>query len=222
MAVTRDISILPEHLYAYAIELMTAFGYFVFDENSRILSVASDADGKIIESLRANKFTMPMRLSFNVGIECLLKAVLLKCEIPIISHSRATKTKAKLLTTARNYSSAEEICDFIADWGVYADSWTWARKQLAAKNIFHMFDISTGTLGALIPQLRHLVAKGIVTEDEYKDMTNSLLVFAAIRRNVDAHTFFGIKIAGGIQHDLSRLYVPTVNTLIQAYWRARE
>ncbi len=81
-----------------------------------------------------------------------------------------------------------------------------------------MFDISTGTLGPLIPRLRHLVAKGILTENECHDVTNALLVFAAIRRNVDAHTFFGITIAGAIQHDLPNLYVPMVNTLIQAYW----
>jgi hypothetical protein len=88
-------------------------------------------------------------------------------------------------------------------------------KGLVNRTGLHVFDVNIGTLGNAITGLSHLLAKGIIDDDQYGCLFNSLRVLADMRRNIDAHTFYGITVGGSINGDLESLYLPAVNLMLQ-------
>jgi len=67
-----------------------------------------------------------------------------------------------------------------------------------------------------------LVNRGIISRDERWQLHTALQVLLDVRRNVDAHTFFGITVGGSFNGDLEDLYLPAVNLLLDVYNRSEK
>ena len=87
-----DLSNFPKRLFDHAVKLFTAFGLYTFNERSNTLQLVSDFKSHRSQLGKVNQ-TIPSWISFHVAVECLLKAVLLKHEVPIIRKRGLKSTR---------------------------------------------------------------------------------------------------------------------------------
>jgi len=163
---------------------------------------------------------VPYRLDMDLLTdEALLKAVLLKHEVAVIKKRSVTRNHHILHTNASNDEAARDVYQWPEHFVADAGKWTWLARQLRKKRIRFSFDINSGTLNSCKGRLSELRKKGVISHDEFSCLFNALTVFADVRRNTDAHTFFGWTVGGAINGDLEQVLLPMVNALFDVYNR---
>ncbi len=198
---------------------MTAFRVLQYDEDANVLGFSADAQA--IRSELSGKYQLvPMWVSFSVGVECLLKAVLCKHKCLEVQKGKVTSKPDELNKHAANYVAARRVYDAVTPISVTVRTFDWLKTRVESQGVERLFDFNSGTLGNAIGRLGKLVARGIVSADERWQLHNALQVLLNVRRNVDAHTFYGITVGGSINGDLENLYLPAVNLLLDVYNRA--
>jgi hypothetical protein len=219
MGILSDVSLFHERLFEHALKLYTAFGVFRYDESSHTIQPVADADNVRSELAKRN-LLMASWICFSVATECLFKAVLCKHECLNIERKNVTQKDNSLDKQAVNYAAARDVYAMLKVWLVHADSFPWLARELRAKKVTHLFDFSTRTLGACIDSLGTLEKRGKITQAERRNLFNAMRVLSDVRRNVDAHTFYGITVGGSLQGDLDNLYQPSISLLLDVYHRA--
>ncbi|MBO8131282.1 MAG: hypothetical protein H0Z29_07175 [Candidatus Marinimicrobia bacterium] len=154
-------------------------------------------------------------IGISIGIECLLKAVLLKHRCLYLKN-RALETRLESAVAPYNtvYKAALST-------KVVAKSNPWLQKQLISAGIESLWNINSHTLGTLIQKfVSKLTSSGVITKQEEEDLTHHLTTLADIRRNVDAHVFLNLRVVMSIGHDLEKVIVPVINQLLRIWDRS--
>jgi len=195
---------------------MSAFDIFKYDPGLNELRETSKAD-KVRDDLASKYQLIPMWLSFSTGVELLAKSVLIKYNVLSIEKKKRTDKHKLLIKNVSNYQSAKLVYDFINlafikydDHELSPFEWSCVNVDLA-----HIYNINMGTLGTVITDLKKLKSNGILSPDQYGELVNALQVLSDIRRNVDAHTFYGLTVGKSINGDLENLYLPAINLLLR-------
>ena len=205
-------------LYDYAKNLFTAFEIFMYSETEKTLTYNTDIDSRRIELL-TRRMVMPSWLSFCTGVECLLKAVLLKHEVLKITKKEVVNKRKVLHTNATNCNDACRVYDFVDNLFIRVENWPWFKKELQRKRIERVYELNLGTIGSCIEALPCLEKRGTITGNELESLENALRLFADVRRNSYTHTIYGITAVASINNDLDGVYLPMVNLLFQIYSR---
>ena len=213
-----DLSNFQQRMYDHAKSLFTAFGLYVFDNGLGILGLAPDIAERRSQ-LAERKHIVPAWLAFHVAVECLLKAVLLKHEVPIVKKRNIATKHVSLDKTASNYSKVLEVYALPENFFVDVKGWPWLDRQLKERQICYTFDIDVGTIGSGKNNLLKLKKQGKISDDEHRCLFNALTVFCDVRRNTDMHIYYGLTVGGSINQDLDAVYLPMVNLLFDIYHR---
>ena len=212
----RSLHTFDSMLRNHAIGLMTAFGVFQYDSDANTLTKSLQASD-IKREPQTKCQIIPLWLSFSTGIECLAKSVLIKHGVLRIKKKEKTEKQSQLRKNASNYEAAIQAYVFIN--ALYIDytgpSLTPFEEHCVEKEILHLYNLNIGTLGDVINHLGTLREKGVIDDDQTGCLANALQVLSDIRRNIDAHTFYGITVGGSINGDLDELYLPAVNLLLR-------
>jgi hypothetical protein len=218
MAINIDFSDFSEDLYRFAIDQMTWRGILIL-ETSQQLSEAPNAHKLRKDLLKEDKYGLwDWWLRFGTGVENLVKAVFLRHQISLLSKRNLTP-KAPGGSEAPATAEAAEVYRIVAATRVAAPKNPWLAQEFQRLGIQHPLEINAGTLGKYRNNLDRLVNISKLTVTERGLLSDALMVLADVRRNVDAHVFLKIQVGGGMQNDLTGLYLPAVNVLIDVYHR---
>ena len=210
----------PQHLFNHAIDMISLFGLLQYDPASNTASIPEPFYARLWDEERKGASIIGAWLCFATGVECLLKAVLLKHEIPIVSNSgTVARARKKIDQSASNSGAANAVLDGIEVFSIEAVDWPWLAGQLSRGALTFLFDFDTGTLGQLEQRLKDLEAKGIIAAAERAELANALVILRTVRRNVVAHTYYNQAFFGPFNNDLDDLYLPLVNKLLDVYRR---
>lgn len=158
-----------------------------------------------------------MWLSFSTGYELLFKAVLAKHKVLNITKGNVSKRKDTLLNCA-SIDSVLNVYQFIEGAQVSAKD-DYIKGELRKLRITNLYDFSTGQLGGSIGRLKKLLDQKIISDDERAFLHDATQTLLDLRRNVDAHTFYGLTVGKSINNDLDKLYLPAINLLLNVYHR---
>ena len=218
MKMSKGVGKFPENLLEHALELFTAFGVYCYDEKRHELALAGDAQC-VRAKLSEQCLLRPSWICFSVAVECLVKAVLAKHECLSVQKGKVSEKGRSLERKAGNFDDADRVYRGIRLIAVEAKSFPWLEEELRRKRIKYLFDFNTKTLGDCIAGLAKLERKNVIVTDERRSLFNALQVLADVRRNIDAHTFYGLTVGGSFNGDLENLYLPAVNLLLDIYHR---
>lgn len=217
MAIIHDFSDFPYALRSFALAQICTEGILVFDEATQEVKESTDADAKRIGLIHQNKFgSWKWWVGFSAGVEALIKAVFLHNKISLLSknaHLRKGQGGDLQLATPE----AANVYTFISGTTLKADKNTWLASEFQRLNINHPYEINSATLGAYIKKLDLLETAGRITNPQLIFLRDALTVLSDVRRNVDAHVFLKTQVAGNINGDLTKLYIPAINILLAAY-----
>ncbi len=229
---TLDFSKWDEHLFNYAKALITYKDILQFDNND-IVSFSADYRQKQTEFLSNVVEAHLYWIGFGVGIENLIKAVLIKHQvlplkrradfdnkIPVMPTQFATYQDQQTYRQNNTLDKYQKVYKHVKDVTIKADSNPWLALQFQNAGINHPLEINTSTLHKLYTQeIPKLESKGKITTQEKDELEKSLEVFKLIRRNVDSHIFLQSRIIGSINGDMEYVYIPTINLLTNIYKR---
>ena len=230
MSTTIDFSNWADSLFQYSLKLICNKGILEYDELSGVIQFSTDYQDKQRELL---KELLEAHLYWNglgVGVECLAKSVLIKHEVMsikkrnILDKIPAQKTSFNSYQELQQYRISNELDDIHKVYGhalssdISANTNSWLNQQFKSKDINHPFEINTPTLGKIYnSEIRELLNKGTILQDEFTFLNRSLELFTIIRRNVDSHIFLKLRVIGSINHDIENVYIPMINLLIKIY-----
>jgi hypothetical protein len=217
--IIHDFSNWPESLMDFAITQFQSNGWLVFDESNRRLNEAPNAHDLRIAAHKSDNFAYWLWwLRFGTGVECLVKAVFLNHEISLI-RKKEVATKALGQPDAPSTVAAAKVYTAVAGVQISSKSNSWLSSELSRLGISHPLEINSETLGKYRDNLGKLEQKGKISAQEKTFLENALMTLADIRRNVDAHVFLKTQVGGSINGDLSDVYIPACNILIEAFSR---
>jgi len=218
MPMYHDFSDFPEALYRFAIDQMTWRGILTL-ETTKQLFEAPNAHELRKALLQEDKYGLWVWwLRFSTGVENLVKAVFLRHHISLLSKRNLT-ARAPGGSEALATADAAEVYRIVSSIHVIAKNNPWLAGEFQRLGIQHPMEINTSTLGKYRDSLGLLVNAGKLKAPEQTLLSDALIVLADIRRNVDAHVFLKIQIGGSMQNDLTRVYLPAVNVLIDVCHR---
>jgi hypothetical protein len=219
MTISHDFSDYPEALYRFAIYQMTWQEILAFDSATRQIFEAPNAKALRQSLLKEDQYGIWLWwLRFSAGVENLVKAVLIRHQVPLITKRNITEKApggSQTLTTRE----AAEVYRIVSSMLVVANANPWLDAEFQRLGIHHPLEINTGTLRTCREKLAYLTNAGKLTDAERQRLSDSLTVLADIRRNVDAHVFLKLQVGGSLQHDLAQVYLPAINLLIDIYHR---
>lgn len=217
LAISHDFSDLPQALYRFALDQLTWQGVILSDPQTDELHQAPNADQLRVKLLGGDPYAYwAWWLRFGVGFETLLKAVFLRHEISLLTK-RDVAQKVPGGPKAPSTPAAANVYNTVKTVAIKATNNHWLASELQRLGISHPLELNTGTMGKYREHLGDLVQKGVITQAEEQMLKDSLMVFADIRRNVDAHVFLKSQTGGSINNDLTAVYIPACNTLLKAF-----
>jgi hypothetical protein len=216
LPIVFELSNFSEMLYEQSITLITCFGLFAYDDNLYLINETSDADN-IRKELGNKKQLIPSWLSFSAGYELLFKAVLAKHKILQIGKKGVSEMKETFIK-GTSIDSVRTVYYFVEEARVSSAD-DYLKNELSKHRITKIYDFSTGTLGSSIGILKKLVDRKVISDDERAFLHAATQTLLDVRRNVDAHTFFGLTVGKSINGDLENVYLPAINLLLNAYHR---
>lgn len=216
MTIIFDLGNFSEMLYKQSMILITCFGVFEYNTKKYYISETSNA-AEVRKELGDKKQLIPSWISFSIGYELLFKAVLAKHKVLGISKKDVSKMKNTFLKGTSN-DSVQKVYNFISAAKVTATD-NYLKGELQKKRITNIYDLSTGTLGGSIGKLKALLEQKVIQDDERAFLHSATQTLLDVRRNVDAHTFFGLTVGRSINGDLENVYIPAINLLLDVYHR---
>lgn len=219
MAFIHDFSDYPDALLVYAIDQMTWGAVLSYDAASRTLAEAADANERRAALLTRDKYAFwDLWMRFSSGVENLVKADFLRHEVFVL-RKRDLLAKAPGAGQALQTRAASEVYRHVGARRLAASHNAWLQEQFIAAGIAHPMEIDSRTLGYYQRNLHELQARGKMTAPEAQQVGDALEVLGDIRRNVDAHVFLKSQVGGSIQGDLTNVYLPAVNILLDVFHR---
>lgn len=216
MPIIFELSNFSKMLYEQSMTLITCFGVFEYNAKKYYISETSNADD-VRKELGDKKQLIPSWISFSIGYELLFKAVLARYQVLCISNNNVSKMKNTFLKGTSN-DAAQNVYHFIREARVSATD-SYLKGELRKKRITNIYDLSTGTLGGSIGRLKALLEQKVIQDDERAFLHSATQTLLDVRRNVDAHTFFGLTVGKSINGDLENVYLPAINLLLDVYHR---
>ncbi|MEK7353130.1 MAG: hypothetical protein AABZ77_01315 [Chloroflexota bacterium] len=213
-----DISDFDQKLYKQSIILITCFAIFAYDATTCRVSETAAADD-IRKQLADKNQVIPSWLSFSAGYELLFKAVLLRHKTIPITKGHVSVRINKDLLESPSIAAIQNVYSFVDAAMVSASNNDYLQRELNKQKIKHLYDFSTGQLGGLIGTLRKLLDKNVISPDERAILNNATWTLLDLRRNVDAHTFYGLIVSRSLNKDLENVYLPAINLLLDVYNR---
>lgn len=215
----HDFSDWPEALMDFAILQFQSNGWLQLDHSNRRLNEAPNADKLRIAAQKSDNFAYWLWwLRFGIGVECLVKAVFLKHEVSLICKKNIV-TKSSGQTNAPSTPSAAKVYNAVASVQISSNTNSWLGSELSRLGISHPLEINSRTLGNYQQNLVKLEHKGKISATEKTFLEDALMTLADIRRNVDTHVYLKTHVGGNINGDLTDLYIPACNILIEAFSR---
>ena len=225
----QDFSNWDSHLFKYAISLLTNQGILIYDEKNNSITFSdnyNEIQKKILGEVESHLYW----LGFGVGLECLVKAVLLKHHLLTI---RKVSLNSKNDYQKSSFLSYEEKKQYTAErdsdvfWKVYqhvksihitSNKNEWLARVFKEKEIKYSREILTPTLGKIHrEELPKLLANNLLTQEDYSFLEQAIKTFIDIRRNVDVHIYLKARTVGSINNDIENIYIPMINMLINIY-----
>lgn len=216
MPIIFELSNFSKMLYEQSMTLITCFGVFEYNATKYYISETSNADD-VRKELGDKKQLIPSWISFSIGYELLFKAVLARYQVLCISNNNVSKMKNTFLKGTSN-DAVQNVYHFIREARVSATD-SYLKGELRKKRITNIYDLSTGTLGGSIGRLKALLEQKVIQDDERAFLHSATQTLLDVRRNVDAHTFFGLTVGKSINGDLENVYLPAINLLLDVYHR---
>lgn len=216
MPIIFELSNFSKMLYEQSMTLITCFGVFEYNAKKYYISETSNADD-VRKELGDKKQLIPSWISFSIGYELLFKAVLARYQVLCISNNNVSKMKNAFLKGTSN-DAVQNVYHFIREARVSATD-SYLKGELQKKRITNIYDLSTGTLGGSIGRLKALLEQKVIQDDERAFLHSATQTLLDVRRNVDAHTFFGLTVGKSINGDLENVYLPAINLLLDVYHR---
>ncbi len=216
--IISDISNFSETLYKESLDLFLCFEVFKFDEINHKLQEMENADDIRLE-LFNKKQIKSMWISFSVGYELLLKAVLIMHQAlpvqykPVSKRMNQCPDNEKIPQIIKAYSFIENVL-------IKATTNIYLHTLLHKHKISHLYDFNSGTIGSLINNLKILETNKIITSTERNLLYWSSFTLLDMRRNIDMHNFYGFMVTRDINGDLPDIYLPAINLLIDIYHRS--
>ncbi|MBU0580551.1 MAG: hypothetical protein KKA19_05180 [Candidatus Margulisbacteria bacterium] len=207
MPIIFEISDLDKALLEKAKIFLTDRNVYIYDEKKNILFKNKSV------SLKPNDI-IKFWVIFSVGIEMLLKSLLIKYYCLIFTKKNLTGRMNALNKSAPNYGHAANAYNYMLGCQINAKDSIF-KNQLSKQQISLMYELNLGTLGDCQNWICALKNKKILNKEEYADIYNSIQVLMDVRRNFDAHNVGFLNVAGSINGDLDELYLPTINILFQ-------
>ncbi len=212
-----DISDFDKTLYKQAIDLITCFATFEYDNSSHEIKESDNAED-VRKELVDRKQIIPSWLSFSAGYELLFKAVLAKHEALNICKAKVSP-RVKKIPNGSKLDPIRKVYDFVLVCHVKADKNAFLQAELRKHKIDYLHDFSTMSLGGSLGNLKKLLDNKIIDNDERNFLENASQTLLDIRRNIDTHTFNSLIVSGSINGDLSNVYLPATNLLLEIYYR---
>lgn len=217
MILNVDISNFSDKLFEQSISLFTCFNVFVYNTATKCIEESVNADNIRLE-LSNKKQILPLWLSFSTGYELLFKAVLTKRQALNIKLGTVSK-RSKDFKQSNKLEEIKNVYKFVFISRVSSSNNHYIRKEIINKKIIHLHDFSTDTLGGSIGKLKVLEDNDVITTEERNFLSAASYTLLDIRRNVDAHTFYYLTVTREINGDLTKVYLPAINLLIDIYFR---
>lgn len=210
MEIKTDISDLSSKLFKKSIDFLTINLVFLYDESKRELFL-NPKEIKVDPSFSG--YTKHW-IIFSTGMELLIKSVLLKYDcLPI---SRVDIKSNKLIKSADNYKDAFRLFNGFAEiFSISSKNNCDIAKYLVKNKIKSQYELNLGNLGDCREYIKKLFMKNIITNEDYNNIYNSVLVLATVRRNIDIHNYSNLNVLLSINGDLENLYLPMINTLLK-------
>ncbi|MBO8151756.1 MAG: hypothetical protein H0Z30_04610 [Candidatus Marinimicrobia bacterium] len=214
MTVYSDISNWDETLRSHGLALLMRSGLFSLRENPAKVSIAKHAREWACKLMNDPVMAHLHWIGISLGIECLLKAVLLKHQcLDLRNRALETRPESAIAPYDTVYRTALST-------KVIAKSNPWLQRQLISAGIESLWNINSHTIGTLIQKfIPRLTSIGVITKPEEENLTHRLITLTDIRRNVDAHVFLKLRVIMSIGHDLEKVIVPVVNQLLRIWDR---
>ena len=215
MAIYQDFSDWAEVQKSYGLDLIRESGLIETSVTPPQIKLSSSLDETLKDWSRHTIKGSIGWIIFGVGIECLLKAVLLKHEcLPIKKKDLAAKEAQATDPAVKNVYSGFQ------SWQAIAKRNTWLDGEFSQLNINYAWEMNTQTFGALSGgPSNDLETKGKIDSAENQKLREFIGLFADVRRNVDAHMFLKIKVFKNVNGDLENVYVPLIQFLFDVYDR---
>lgn len=214
---TFDISKFAEILFSQALELFQCFGLYEYDNDLNTLKRAVDIENKL-KLLSENKQVKAMWLAFSTAYELLLKAVLIEHNSLSITYKDVTGRQIGC-GTEDVLPEVAKVFEYVRMTKVKASSNPYLGVELIKNKINYLYDLSTGELGSQIGNLKKLVDNKIITVEERICLHQACHTLRTVRRNIDAHTFYNLTISQDINGDITNVYLPSINLLLDIYRR---
>jgi hypothetical protein len=156
-------------------------------------------------------------LEFSLGIEYLIKAVLIKHEVDIFTKKKGIQTSKYHELTG--ITTVHDDCE--EGIIITANNNPWLNEILQNKEIKYVKQLSTGTLGSVNKKVKLLENKKIIDPKEKNLIEKNLKKLAVHRRNNDLHFYFKQHLLME-NNDIIMDYIPLVNLLVKVYEREKK
>ncbi|HET9679816.1 MAG TPA: hypothetical protein VFP95_04555 [Gammaproteobacteria bacterium] len=213
----HDFSDFSQALYQFALDQITWQDIVVVDPITGNLKESENANDLRHAAIQLDRYAYwAWWLRFGVGFENLLKAVFLRHKISLLKKRNIVEKRPEGKTPISTPEAAK-VYAYVQSSRIEAKSSGWLSTELQKLNINHPLEINSGTLGEYRTSLSFLVKKHIISENQRQRLDDAIMAFSDIRRNVDAHVFLKCQVGGDINGDLTKVYLPACNLLIEAY-----
>lgn len=205
-----------EILFDEAIVLITCFGLFEYAPAKNLVSETSNSDN-IRKELDEKKQLSSSWISFSTGYELLFKAMLAKHNALCIVKTNVSEMNNHFVKGTSN-AAVLKVYQFVKDARVSPTD-DYLKSELLKNHITNIYDFSTGTLGSSIGKLKVLLAHKVISDIERVTLHDASRTLLDIRRNIDVHSFFPLRVGRSLNGDLENVYLPTINLLLDIYNR---
>ena len=210
----HDLSTWDAQLYERALKLLCQHCIVSFNSTTNKFSLSTQN-----QSIWRGWITTPEQgqiwwMSFATGIEILSKSALLKHSCLSISKKNSCSKN-----TSKFDPTIQAVYKNILSHTVTGTTNPYLNSTFVSQNIKYLYEIRTPTLGSLKTDFSKLVTAGIITSIDEQTISDSLECLADIRRNNDAHLSLNITVIGEICNDITNIYIPLSDLLVDIYHR---
>jgi hypothetical protein len=212
--ITHDFSDWSDSLREFAIEQFVWLSFLEYCSETKQIIENPNADHIRITEFEKDHYTYwNWWLRFGVGFESLIKSVFLKHQISLLKKRNLTDKAIGGLNQLQT-QEASNVYTTVKTTKISSISNQWLSNEFVRLSIQHPLEINTGTLRNCKEKLPALKNSSVITPTEEIFLSDAITLLSDIRRNVDAHIFLKMQVGGSINGDLTSVYIPAINILL--------
>lgn len=211
------ISNLPQGIYNCALFLIQENPYLTLTDDGLTLSLKEDVAQIAEKEIKSGKrySYLLFWINFSIGVEYLVKAVLIKHEIDIFKK----KKEGEKFEHFHKLSGTTIVRDeYETGFPIVAPENPWLQQMFDKNKIRFPKQVNTETIGSIArnKKFNELVSKNKLKQIDADIIHESLKHLANHRRNNDLHVHL-MSLTFIDNNDLPMIYLPLVNLLIFAF-----